>query len=154
MPKGGARARSGPAPDPDALRRDREKDWITLPAEGREGDPPGWPLKDRTEREADLWTKLWRLPQAVMWEKNHQELEVAMHCRSFAAAELMNAPTNTRTLVRQQQEALGISLPGLHRNHWRIDGDTPAAAPTPKPPKAKKSQRRGGLKVVKGGRAA
>lgn len=148
MPKGGARCRSGPAPDPNALRRDRDEgDWISLPSEGREGQAPGWPLKDQTDREAELWEKFWALPQAVMWEQNHQELEVAMHCRSFAAAELMNAPANTRTLVRQQQEALGISLPGLHRNHWKIDGEVPAAQ------EPRKQKGRGGtkLKVVAGG---
>lgn len=47
MPRGGARANSGPPPDPNALRRERPSDketWRTLPAEGRQGDPPAWPL--------------------------------------------------------------------------------------------------------------
>lgn len=47
MPRGGARVHSGPPPDPTALRRDRPEDkesWTTLPAEGRQGDPPAWPL--------------------------------------------------------------------------------------------------------------
>lgn len=47
MPRGGARVNSGPPPDPNALRRDRPSDkdgWTTLPAEGRQGDPPAWPL--------------------------------------------------------------------------------------------------------------
>jgi len=48
MPKGGARINSGPAPDPNALRRDRAEDkagWTILPADGRQGDPPDWPLQ-------------------------------------------------------------------------------------------------------------
>lgn len=47
MGRGGARPFSGPAPDPYALRRDRPSDkdsWTTLPAEGRQGPPPKWPL--------------------------------------------------------------------------------------------------------------
>lgn len=47
MPKGGARVNSGPAPDPDALRRDRASDkagWKILPADGRKGAVPAWPL--------------------------------------------------------------------------------------------------------------
>lgn len=47
MPRGGARVNSGPAPDPNALRRDRKQDrdgWTTLPAKGREGATPPWPL--------------------------------------------------------------------------------------------------------------
>jgi hypothetical protein len=44
---GGARANSGPPPDPMALRRDRPQDqdtWTSLPAEGRTGRIPPWPL--------------------------------------------------------------------------------------------------------------
>ena len=37
--------RSGPAPDPNALKRDRDgKQWAKLPAGGRTGAPPPWPL--------------------------------------------------------------------------------------------------------------
>jgi hypothetical protein len=51
MAKGGARARPG-RPDPQALRRDRDDgDWTTLPAEGRKGKPPKWPLTKATARE-------------------------------------------------------------------------------------------------------
>lgn len=49
MAKGGARVNSGPPPDPNALRRDRNRDldkdgWLTLPASGFDGDVPAWPL--------------------------------------------------------------------------------------------------------------
>jgi hypothetical protein len=47
MPKGGARVNSGPAPDQNALRRDRPSDkdgWTTLPAGGYSGRIPTWPL--------------------------------------------------------------------------------------------------------------
>jgi hypothetical protein len=47
MARGGARVNSGPPPDPNALRRDRKSDqagWTTLPAEGRKGRTPKWPL--------------------------------------------------------------------------------------------------------------
>ena len=56
-----------------------------------------------------------------MWERQGQELEVALYVRSLVTAEAHNAPTNTRTLVRQQMEALGISVPGMLRNRWRIE---------------------------------
>lgn len=153
MPKGGARARSGPPPDPDALRRDRKEDkagWTTLPADGRPGDPPVWPLADQTERERVLWEQEWQRPQAVEWERNGQMSEVAMYVRSFASAELMNATVAARTLVRQQQEALGISLPGLLRNRWRIgeSGDVPAVAVKRQPASASSRRR---FKVVDGG---
>lgn len=120
--RGGARGRSGPPPDPNALRRDRKDDapWRTLPADGREGDVPVWPLADPTRREELLWEKEWSRPQAVEWERNGQELEVAMYVRTLIAAEKHDATANMRTLLRQQQESLGLSLTGLAKNRWRI----------------------------------
>jgi hypothetical protein len=129
MAKGGARAHSGPAPDPNALRRDRDAgDWTTLPASGRDGAAPAWPLTKATQRELTLWKREWKRPQATMWERNGQEVEVALYVRSLRMAEMPSAPTIARTLVKQQQEALGLSLPGLARNRWRIadvDSDRP-----------------------------
>lgn len=117
----GSSSRSGPPPDPHALRRDSDsKEWIDLPADGRQGDPPGWPLSKATTRELLLWEQEWTRPQALMWEINGQEVEVAMFVRSLRQAEAPKAPTNLRTLVLRQMEALGLSIPGLLRNKWRI----------------------------------
>lgn len=77
--RGGARVQSGPAPDPDAIRRDRPSDqatWTALP-DRRDGSLPAWPLPDQTPREAVLWVREWQRPQAVMWERNGQQVEVA-----------------------------------------------------------------------------
>lgn len=133
MAKGGPRPNSGPPPDPNALRRDRPSDaagWLTLPADGRDGAPPEFPLSNQTERECVFWEREWRRPQAVEWERNGQEVEVALYVRALADAEKPNASVAGRTLVKQLQESLGVSLPGLARNRWRIDGDT--QAPTQK----------------------
>jgi len=131
MPTGGARARSGPAPDPNALRRDKDGgDWTTLPSAGRPGPAPTWPLAEQTEREAVLWEREWRRPQALIWEANGQELEVAMFVRSVADAENAEASVASRTLVRQQMDSLGVSIPGLLRNRWRIADDAPSHKPT------------------------
>lgn len=152
MAKGGARAHSGPPPDPNALRRDRDHgDWTTLPLDGRPGDPPDWPLTRASKRESALWAREWQRPQAVEWERNGQELEVALYVRTLVAAEKANAPVNARTLVRQQQEALGLSLPGLARLKWKI-GATQAAAAAPRAPAGKAGRER--FKVVAGGRAS
>lgn len=122
----GTSARSGRPPDPTALRRERDgEQWVTLPAEGRKGAAPKWPLAGQSDREKELWAREWRRPQAVMWEHNGQEVEVAMYVRSLVAAEKREAPTNARTLVRQQQEALGLSIPGLLRNRWKIADSEP-----------------------------
>ena len=122
MASGGARVRSGPPPDPNALRRDRKSDgeWTILPAEGRAGDPPTWPLRGQSEREAELWSALWAKPQAVQWEQLGQEIEVALYVRNLAQFELPGAPVNLGTLVRQQADALGLTIPGLRSHRWKI----------------------------------
>ncbi len=81
-----------------------------------------------------------------MWEANGQELEVAMYVRTFVEAEEPRALANIRTLVKQQQEFLGLSLPGLQRLRWIIDHE-PAAGPAPRVPVAGTSKERL-LKVV------
>ncbi|MEV4521460.1 hypothetical protein AB0J77_14625 [Micromonospora tulbaghiae] len=145
MASGGARTRSGPPPDPNALRRDRKSDgeWTVLPAEGRAGEPPAWPLVDHDDsawgvRELELWRTLWAKPQAVMWERLGQELEVAQYVRRLVEVEQPGARANLHTLVRQLGDALGLTIPGMHTHRWRIaDG---AAEPrqssvrTPAPP--------------------
>lgn len=119
----GGHARSGPPPDPNALRRNRKDDetWVTLPAEGRQGDPPEWPLSPKaTKRQAALWEQLWAKPQAVQWEARGQELEVALYVRRLSEAEKPNASTSLTAEVRRMMEHLGLSGMGLRANRWRI----------------------------------
>ena len=120
MPRGG-HAHSGPAPDPSALRRERDKgEWTELPAEGRDGPVPDWPLSKATKRELELWADQWSRPQALMWERNGQELEVAMFVRAVRIGEQPSAPTNARTLVRQLMDSLGLTVPGMRSLRWKI----------------------------------
>ena len=83
MAKGGARTRSGPAPDPLALRRERDAgEWTELPAAGRDGPVPDFPLVQPLARELEIWAAQWVRPQALMWERNGQQLEVALFART------------------------------------------------------------------------
>lgn len=172
MASGGARANSGPPPNPESLRQDRadvKAGWVTLPAAGRQGAVPEFPLAapmcERVladedgkktyehvldvaseKRELLVWSRQWKRPQAIMWERNGQEEEVALYVRTLVQAEDAEAKANVRTLVKQQQEALGLSLPGLARNHWRI-------AEMPQEDKsAKPAVKRAGMTVIKGGK--
>lgn len=121
MPKGGARVVSGPPPDPTALKRERDGHlWTTLPAEGRPGPPPDWPLTEVQVREWDLWRNMWAKPQGVMWELLGQEIEVAMFCRKLAEAEQPRASVELQKVVRQYLDSLGLSVQGMLRNRWRI----------------------------------
>lgn len=119
MPTGGARARSGPPPDPNALSA-REGEWTTLPATGRVGAPPAWPLTAASERESVLWADLWSMPQAIMWERERQFSVVALYVRRFAEAEEHGSSVAVSTLVRQLADSLGLTSPGLRSNRWII----------------------------------
>lgn len=123
-------SRSGPPPDPNALRRDRDgKDWITLP-ESRKGAVPAWPLDVAPNAaEKALWKKMWRKPQAVMWEQQDQHLEVALYVRRFIEASQPKAPTSLTTVVKQMSDSLGISTPGLRCNRWKIGAPESESAP-------------------------
>ena len=151
MASGGARARSGPAKDENALRRERDgAQWRVLPREGRAGDPPPWPMAEQSPREARLWELLWARPEAVGWEQDKVfEVEVAIHVRTIAEAEKPGAAANLRTLVIRQAEELGLNDSGRRRRMWRI-----AESPEPARKKSAAKKRRAGsrarLKVVAG----
>jgi hypothetical protein len=70
----------------------------------------------------------------MLWEANGQELEVALYVRAVRIAENPKAKAGDRNLVKQLQEHLGLSQPGLARNHWIIDSGSPDdALPTDEP---------------------
>lgn len=152
MPKGG-HAASGPPPDPNALRRGRSGDaatWTTLPREGRQGEPPAWPLTEQDGREAELWARLWATPQAVMWERLGQAVEVAMYVRLLAKSEHPRAGVEIQKITRQYMGSLGLTVEGMLRNRWKIEQ---AAAPAPTSASASAPRRpssRDRLTVIRG----
>ena len=155
----GGHAASGPAPDPNALRRNRPSDkagWRTLPADGRIGAAPEWPLTTTSEREAELWDELWGRPQAVMWDELGQEYEVALFVRTLAEAELPDARIDIKKMVRPYLDSLGLSVQGMLRLRWKI---TPTAeqdeAPgSERPAVPRRPGPRDRLKVVRDGDGA
>ncbi|MFH8805489.1 hypothetical protein ACH4F6_39110 [Streptomyces sp. NPDC017936] len=158
MPRGGARAVSGPPPDPNSLRQVKAAErggWKTLPAEGRTGELPEWPLTEATDREWALWEDLWSKPQAVVWEEMGQELEVALFARTLAEAERPDARVDVKKMVRGYLDSLGLSVTGMLRNRWKIapaagvETETEEAAPAARRPSA-----RDRLKVVPSGEGA
>ncbi|MFC8494722.1 hypothetical protein ACFUJU_28800 [Streptomyces sp. NPDC057235] len=123
MPRGGARAVSGPPPDPRSLRSAKVMDkggWRTLPAEGRQAPAPEWPLTTPSDRELDLWDELWAKPQAVAWADMGQELEVGLFVRTLAEAESPDARLDVKKMVRSYLDSLGLSVAGMNRNRWKI----------------------------------
>ena len=148
----GGHARSGPPPDPNALRRDRPSDkaeWVELPAAGRVGPPPQWPLADVVGNELEVWAREWRRPQAAEWERNGQELEVALYVRSITISEAPKATAADRNVTQRKMTDLGITVPGLRANRWRIAS---ATSTTTSPAKPKRSRTKSRLQVVQGGK--
>lgn len=157
MPKGGARTRSGPPPDPNALRRARKDDaqWTTLPAEGRQEPAPEWPLTEATTRELVLWERWWRKPEALLWESDGSVDYVALTVRMFAEAEVQKASAENRKTVRMMMTDLYLTRDAKDRARIRVATDEVAAkaaerSETQRP----KSSARGRMRVVSGGDGA
>ena len=122
--KGGARASSGPPPDPNSRRQQTKAQasgWIDLPAGGRDGDPPAWPFTQSVGAEPEVWADLWSKPQAVAWESLNIDVRlVALYVRRSVEAEL---DIKASTEARQLGALLGLDPQSMLRNKWRIKGD-------------------------------
>ena len=149
MTSGGARSRSGPAPDPSSGRSER-RDWKDLPASGREGEAPEWPLTDATLREQVLWERWWRKPEAVIWEKDGSADYVALTVRMFAEAEVEKASAENRKTVRMMMADLYLTRDAKDRAGFRVVSDEVAAK---REEKATRPTSRDRMKVVKSGGA-
>ncbi|MEK9810476.1 MAG: hypothetical protein VW362_08510 [Candidatus Nanopelagicales bacterium] len=106
----------GPPPKhPDQKRRRNARPALTqLPAEGRKGRAPKWPLAlPPNAVEEALWASLWRTPQAVLWERTHATREVAMYAVWSAKAEAgdLDAGKESRMLA----DRLGLTPLALRR---------------------------------------
>lgn len=150
MPSGGARSRSGPAPDPNSGRSAaRGLSFAALPSEGRKGEPPiAWPLADpqvfiegiengrpvkqldsvaseeRKAAELALWAEVWTYPQAVAWERERWRWNiVAMWVRTFLTASGPEAKAADKTALHRFSDQLGLSPAGLRDNGWTIARD-------------------------------
>lgn len=157
MTKGGARSRSGPPPDPNALRRLRadDKGWTTLPSEGRSEVAPEWPLTEATGRELVLWERWWRKPEALLWESDGSSDYVALTVRMFAEAEVEKASAENRKTVRMMMADLYLTRDAKDRARIKIAVDETAEKREQKTSAAPKQQAsaRDRFKVVDGGGA-
>jgi hypothetical protein len=149
MTSGGARVRSGPAPDPKSGRSaSRGLDFTALPSEGYSGVVPEFPLspavviyeyfddgkkirdtdegatESRRDREAELWAWVWSLPQAAAWAVDRSTwLDVAMYVRTFAVCESSEAKAADKSALHRFRDDLGLSPAGLARNGWTVAKD-------------------------------
>lgn len=154
MTSGGARARSGPAPDPMSYRS-LDREWVELPAHGYDGIIPEFPLADpaiyrtitvdgervreldeeataeRISAEGELWTSLWRKPQGAAWSSLDLAHQVASYTRAFLESNDPGAPASLKTAVLRMEDGLGISVNGMRANLWKIASTSNTSSTTP-----------------------
>lgn len=133
----------GPAQKPadERARRNRTSAaTIQLPAKGRRGRAPRFPLvppgttidgqrlldEVAEARELEVWAELWKTPQAHAWEQLGWNHNVALYVRCLVAAEF----GNSRILpeVRQWTDRLGLSPKAMQTLHWVVAEDEVKAA--------------------------
>lgn len=154
MARGGARVRSGPAPTPGSIRQGRllERGGVVhLPAAGRDGDAPAWPLPGRRNKwETERWAIEWRRPQAIMWARLGLELQVGIYVRTLRLALSPKAPVTLLSRVGTMQNDLGLTADSMKRLGWVIEAAAPEAADAA-PPREEGSSAKSRLKVLTGG---
>lgn len=125
----------GPAPKPDAQRRRRNASpqAVRLPAEGRQGATPVWPLSRPTKAEQAVWAEVWATPQAVAWERLGWTRTVARYCRFLVASEKRDATSTLLGEVRQLEDRLGLTPMSMLRLRWEIVEDEVAAQRADRP---------------------
>lgn len=112
-------------------RGTRGRGPLKLPAEGRTGEPPVWPLPGRRiKAEQDAWAELWATPQAVAWERLGAGCvrEVARYCRLRTAAEKPSATAAAQAQVTALADRLGLTPKAMRLLLWEIVSDEVAEA--------------------------
>ncbi len=72
-----------------------------------------------------MWERLWQKPQALLWLRDGVTDQVAMYVRTFIESAKVGASVQRRTLLRQQADALLLTIPSLHAARVQITETTP-----------------------------
>ena len=114
----------GPAPKPPGTQRHRKPQpgTVKLPAAGRSGEVPKWPLDGKPP---PVWRELWKLPQAVAWERYHLERVIARYALVLGDAE--RGDRYLAAEARQLEDRLGLTPMALLKLRWEI-GEPETAA--------------------------
>lgn len=151
MGHGGARNRSGPAKQEGSGRSERVGYSLTaLPAQGYDGPVPDFPLPRRVvmrweyedkrryqvpdldatdavaERETELWSWLWRTPQACAWSMPSESWRlhvIAMYVRTFVVCEGSDATAADKGSLHRFADQIGMTTAGLAEMGWKVAVD-------------------------------
>ena len=109
-----------PKLDPQRGRRGG-RGAVLLPAAGREGPPPPWPLPgEQSVDEREAWAQLWTAPQAVAWERIGCVRLVARYCRMMVAAEAPDATAALLAQVTALEDRLGLTPKAMRLMLWQV----------------------------------
>lgn len=106
-------------------------------------------LREQKALEASLWRDLWKLPQAVQWERLGWLRDVAQYVRHKVLAEL--GDLDSAKEARQWSDRLGLSPMAMLRLRWEVVADEVAQKREEKKAPAPPRRR---LKVVDPGAVA
>lgn len=116
-------AGSGPAGSLNPKRSNPRVGLLTLPAGGRQGPAPEWPLPDPPDSyEMSTWEQLWTSPQAVAWDHLGWTRVVARYARILAFAE-QNASAPAWGEARQLEDRLGLTPKAMRMLLWVVAED-------------------------------
>lgn len=126
MGSGGARARSGPPPNQFSARSEK-REFTDLPAGGFDGYVPVFPLPDvgdgTRKREVQLWKRIWRYPQAVMWSREKWRQDAVAHYVRISIRVENGAKAAEVTAMLRLRDEIGLSPAGMALNGWRVAAD-------------------------------
>jgi hypothetical protein len=150
MAKGGARVRSGPAPDPNSERSERRGYVLTaLPSEGYAGPVPDFPLPGPSDREIEVWEWAWRTPQACAWSLASEAWRVRQVAEWVRLSVRCEAPDASASLVphaRAAADEIGFTTRGLQAMGWKVAADEVADKRDTEKPRPSSRER---MKVVR-----
>lgn len=102
--------------------------------------------KAASATEKQIWTALWKTPQATQWELRGWFREVALYARHQAKAEAGSLDDSKE--ARMREDRLGLNDRAMKDLKWEIIDDS-GASTRPTPRARRSSSRYGDLRVVK-----
>ena len=111
-------------PKHDPINRKARVGPLLLPAGGRKGKTPRWPLPGHEDLfELNAWHQLWATPQAVAWERLGWTRTVARYCRVMVAAEQDGASAALLSQAVALEDRLGLTPRAMRMLLWQIAPD-------------------------------
>lgn len=127
MTSGGSRARPGPRPQERSARSDKRGYRLEeLSAVGYSGPVPDFPLPNASARELEVWSDLWRLPQASAWARPSESWRtgtIGMYVRQSVKCEAADVGASHIAQLHRFADQVGMTDSGLAAMGFKIVAD-------------------------------